>query len=150
MLHDDWQYNEGDAYRLFTAANLRPLRRWMDRDSGYSLWLLERPPFNFRLLRSSTSTLSNTPFGVPTLQEFQEMWTAWDFVTRKMIPGSMLLEKPIHLKHICLFYTGHIPVFLDIQLSNLLAEPNTEPEYFKVSPMFSSSLMAYLHKTEYF
>ncbi|KAI0252125.1 C-type lectin protein [Lactifluus subvellereus] len=48
-----------------------------------------------------------------------------------MIPGSMLFEKPIDLKHICLFYTGHIPTFLGIHLSNLLGEPNTEPEYFK-------------------
>ncbi len=60
------------------------------------------------------------------------MWAAWDFVTRKMIPDSMLFEKPIDLRHICLFYTGHIPAFLDIHLSNLLGEPNTEPEYFKV------------------
>ncbi len=49
-----------------------------------------------------------------------------------MIPDSMLFEKPIDLRHICLFYTGHIPAFLDIHLSNLLGEPNTEPEYFKV------------------
>ena len=110
----------------------------MEPNSGYSLWLLERPPFNFQLLRTPPSTLLNTPFDVPTLQEFQEMWTAWDFVTRKMVPDSMLLEKPIDSKHICLFYTGHVPVFLDIQLSNLLdGEPNTEPEYFKVSHSFS-------------
>jgi len=124
----------------------------MEPNSGYSLWLLECPPFNFQFLRtpSPTSTLSNMPFGAPTLQEFQEMWTAWDFVTRKMVPDSMLLEKPIALKHICLFYIGHIPMFLDIQLSNLLGEPNTEPEYFKVSHSFSFSLMIFLHMTVYF
>ena len=122
----------------------------MEPSSGYSLWLLERPPFNFQLLRTPASTLSNTPFGVPTLQEFQEMWTAWDFVTRKMVPDSMLLEKPIYLKHVCLFYPGHVPVFLDIQLSNHLGEPNTEPEYFKVSRRFSFSPMIFLHTTAYF
>ncbi|KAH9991248.1 DUF323 domain-containing protein [Russula vinacea] len=117
-----YKYTEGAAYHLFTETNLRPLRRWMDPDSGFSLWVLERPPFNFQLLRSPASAVSNTPFGVPTLQEFQEMWAAWDFITRGMIPDSM---------HICLFYTGHIPTFLDIHLSNLLGEPNTEPDYFK-------------------
>ena len=122
----------------------------MEPNSGYSLWLLERPPFNFQLPRTPASTLSNTPFGAPTLQEFQEMWTAWDFVTRKMVPDSMLLEKPIALKHICLFYMGHIPVFLDIQLSNLLGEPNTEPEYFKVSHSSSFSPMISLRMTVYF
>lgn len=126
------QYTERDAYRLFTEANLRPLRCWTDSDSGYSLWLLERPPFNFRLLQSPASVLSNTPFGVPSLQDFEEMWAAWDFITQKMIPDSMMFEKPIDLRHICLFYTGHIPTFLDIHLSRLLGEPHTEPEHFKV------------------
>jgi L-histidine Nalpha-methyltransferase / hercynylcysteine S-oxide synthase len=126
------QYTDEATYRLFTESNLRPLRCWTDPDSGYSLWLLERPPFNFRLLRTPASMLSNTPFGVPTLAEFQEMRTAWNFITTKMIPESMLFEKPIDLRHICLFYTGHIPTFLDVHLSNLLGEPYTEPESFKV------------------
>jgi hypothetical protein len=126
------QYSEGDAHRLFVEADLRPLRRWKDPDSGYCLWLLERPPFNFKLLRSPAAAISNTPFGVPTLQEFRETWVAWDFVTRKMLPDFMLFEKPIDLRNIFLFYIGHIPAFLDIHLSNLLGEANTEPEYFKV------------------
>jgi hypothetical protein len=136
------QYTDDDAYRLFTNANLRPLRRWTD-PSGYSLWLLERPPFSFQLLRSPASALSNTPFGVPTLKEFREMWAAWDFVTEKMIPDSMLFEKPIDLRHICLFYTGHIPTFLDIHLSRLLGEPHTEPEYFKVGLTLTLSLTTF-------
>ena len=49
-----------------------------------------------------------------------------------MIPPSMLFQKPIDLRHICLFYLGHIPTFLDIHLSRLLQEPNSEPEEFKV------------------
>ena len=48
-----------------------------------------------------------------------------------MIPPSMLFQKPIDLRHICLFYLGHIPTFLDIHLSRLLEEPHTEPEEFK-------------------
>jgi len=43
----------------------------------------------------------------------------------------MLHEKPIDLRHICLFYLGHIPAFLDIQISKVLKEPNTEPEHYK-------------------
>ena len=130
------QYTEATAYQIFIDANLRPLGRWADPNSGVSFWLLERPPFNFRPLRSPVSGISNTPFGVPSLQEFQEMWAAWDFITRQMTPVSMLFEKPIDLKHICLFYMGHIPTFLDVHLSNLLGEPNTEPEIFKVRLLF--------------
>jgi hypothetical protein len=60
------------------------------------------------------------------------MWALWDFVTLRMIPPSMLHQKPIDLRHICLFYLGHIPAFLDIHLSRLLEEPNTEPLEYAV------------------
>lgn len=69
------------------------------------------------------------------------MWAAWDFINGQMISASMLFVKPIDLRHICLFYRGHIPTFLDIHLSRLLSEPHTEPENFKVRSM---STCAYL------
>jgi hypothetical protein len=118
------------------------MQRWVDSQSQYSLWLLERPPFMFPLLRApglciagdKALLLANegTSFSIPSRQEWEEVWDAWDFVTRRMIPTSMLHEKPIDLRHICLFYLGHIPTFLDIHLSRLLQEPDTEPEEFKV------------------
>jgi len=37
------KYSEDDMHTLFATANLRPIQRWMDSTSGYSLWLLERP-----------------------------------------------------------------------------------------------------------
>lgn len=107
----------------------------MDSTSRYSLWLLERPPFSFPLLPSPTASAGEIiggKFGVPSMQDWQDMWNAWDFVTLRMIPSSMLFEKPIDLRHICLFYVGHIPTFLDIHLSRVLQEPHTQPEEFKV------------------
>lgn len=83
------------------------------------------------MVRKSES--ANTPFGMPTIEEWKDMWAAWDFITQRMIPQSMLFQKPIDLRHICLFYLGHIPTFLSIHLSRLLAEPDTEPIEFKVS-----------------
>ena len=74
------------------------------------------------------------------------MWAAWDFINRKMIPPSMLFQKPIDLRHICLFYQGHIPTFLDIHLSRLLQEPHTEPENFKVrKPLCNGSRSSNFH-----
>ncbi|KAF8555742.1 hypothetical protein OG21DRAFT_823274 [Imleria badia] len=128
------KYSERDAYVLFTDAGLRPIQRWMDSTSRYSLWLLERPSFAFPLLSSPTTAteeIIGKKFGVPSMQDWQDIWNAWDFVTLRMIPSSMLLEKPIDLRHICLFYLGHIPTFLDIHLSRLLQEPHTQPEEFK-------------------
>lgn len=107
----------------------------------YSLWLLERPPFSFPLLKSPSSVanqpngLMNTgsPFSTPTRDDWKRLWACWDLITRQMIPHSMLFQKPIDLRHICLFYLGHIPTFLDIHLSRLLQQPHTKPEEFKVS-----------------
>ena len=130
---------------MFATAELRPIQRWTNKSAQYSLWLLERPQFSFPLLSNPhilgdtklTGTYySTTPFGVPSREEWRNLWAAWDFVTTRMIPPSMLFEKPIDLRHICLFYLGHIPTFLDIQLSKVLQEPSTEPEEFRVSFLF--------------
>ncbi|KAF8964415.1 hypothetical protein BDZ97DRAFT_1919098 [Flammula alnicola] len=137
-IEESLKFSETDAFTMFTKANLRPVQRWMNKKSQYSLWLLERPPFLFPLLsppstdgKQLVGKLSNTPFGVPSREEWQNLWTSWDFITKQMIPPSMLFQKPIDLRHICLFYLGHIPTFLDINLSKLLQEQNTEPGAFK-------------------
>ncbi|KAI8975716.1 hypothetical protein BDF20DRAFT_822231 [Mycotypha africana] len=55
---------------------------------------------------------------LPTLHEWQELWNAWDLVTQHMMNHkTMLFERPIALRHPFIFYLGHIPAFLDIQLS---------------------------------
>lgn len=46
---------------------------------------------------------------LPSLEEWNKLWTAWDLVTTKMIPANSLLEKPIPLRNPLLFYLGHIP-----------------------------------------
>ncbi|KAF9483484.1 hypothetical protein BDN70DRAFT_873769 [Pholiota conissans] len=132
-IEESWKFSETDVYTLFVNANLRPVQRWMDGKSEYSLWLLERPPFYFPLLitPSNDYQLTCKPFGAPSREEWRTLWKSWDFITRRMIPPSMLFQKPIDLRHICLFYLGHIPTFLDIHLSKLLQEPNTEPQEFK-------------------
>lgn len=128
------QYSDTDAYSLFTASELRPIMRWTNSSNEYSLWLLERPDFIFPLLKQPVNDHDAEkagPFSVPTLNDWRTMWKAWDAITLGMIPQNMLLTKPIDLRHICLFYLGHIPAFLDIHLSRLLQESHTEPEYFK-------------------
>ncbi|KAL0579890.1 hypothetical protein V5O48_002137 [Marasmius crinis-equi] len=141
-VEESWKFAEKDSYTLFAESNLRPIQRWTDTQSRYSLWLLERPAFTFPLLSSQFAcnadgqlvkkkTYSSSPFGVPSAQEWGNVWALWDCITLHMIPPSMLYQKPIDLRHICLFYLGHIPAFLDIHLSRLLEEPHTEPEHFK-------------------
>ncbi|KAJ7274119.1 DUF323 domain-containing protein [Mycena rebaudengoi] len=144
---DELSFQEGEKVKIeesykFSEAGLRTIQRWTDTSSRYSLWLLERPSFFFPLLSSPHAcnkkgelvlkkSYSSSPFGVPSPQDWENLWAAWDCITRRMIPPSMLMQKPISLRHICLFYLGHIPTFLDIHLSRLLEEPHTEPEAFK-------------------
>ncbi|TFK45574.1 hypothetical protein OE88DRAFT_1639743 [Heliocybe sulcata] len=71
------------------------------------------------------------PFGLPTPADWHHLWRAWDTVTLGMIPSAMLHTKPIDLRHVCVFYIGHIPMFLDMLLSKTLEEDLSEPRYFK-------------------
>ncbi|KAM3071119.1 Ergothioneine biosynthesis protein 1 [Clarireedia jacksonii] len=67
---------------------------------------------------------------VPTFEEWKGLWSVWDIVTRGMIPNEELREKPIKLRNACIFYLGHIPTFLDIQLNKASGEPLCEPSYY--------------------
>lgn len=67
---------------------------------------------------------------VPALAEWRELWTAWDAVTRQMIPEDELLSKPINLRNACIFYLGHIPTFLDIHMARATGGKASDPAYF--------------------
>lgn len=44
-----------------------------------------------------------------------------------MLPDEELLGQPIKLRNACIFYLGHIPTFLDIQLTKTTKSPPTHP-----------------------
>jgi len=67
---------------------------------------------------------------LPAVEDWEALWAAWDVVTREMLPHEELLEKPIKLRNACIFYLGHIPTFLDIQLTKTTGEPLTAPGSF--------------------
>lgn len=48
---------------------------------------------------------------VPSLVDWQHLWSAWDIVTKSMVPREELLNKPIKLRNDLIFYLGHIPTF---------------------------------------
>jgi len=66
----------------------------------------------------------------PSLEDWKGLWAVWDVVTRSMIPKEELHEKPIKLRNACIFYLGHIPTFMDIQLTKMTNEPPCEPSYY--------------------
>ncbi|KAF8895713.1 C-type lectin protein [Gymnopilus junonius] len=67
---------------------------------------------------------------IPTLDDWKTLWANWDLITLKMIPAEMLLQKPIDLRHKCLFYIGHIPTFLDMLICKAIGGEATDPKYF--------------------
>lgn len=44
-----------------------------------------------------------------------------------MLPKQELTEKPIKLRNACIFYLGHIPTFLDMQLTKTTGSVATHP-----------------------
>lgn len=64
---------------------------------------------------------------MPSLKEWKELWKAWDLVTLGMLPKDKLLSRPIELRNPCIFYLGHIPTFLDHQISRAASTELTPP-----------------------
>ncbi|KAF5388839.1 hypothetical protein D9757_005606 [Collybiopsis confluens] len=111
------------------------LRSIISFENGRIL-IVERPAVVFKTRKEcdgyapeslSTNSYSNN---IPTMREWRNIWKAWDLITLEMIPKDMLLQKPIDLRHKCLFYIGHIPTFLDMLQSKAVGGEPTEPKYF--------------------
>jgi hypothetical protein len=67
---------------------------------------------------------------LPAVQDWEALWQVWDTVTKQMLPDQELNDKPIKLRNACIFYLGHIPTFLDIQLTKTTKGPPTHPASF--------------------
>ena len=74
---------------------------------------------------------SYAPKPVPSLEEFEQLWSVWDTVTTQMLPKDQLLSKPIDLRNCCIFYLGHIPTFLDIHIAKAIDGQPAEPIDFR-------------------
>lgn len=70
------------------------------------------------------------PAPLPALSEWEGLWAAWDAVTQRMLPQEELLDQPIKLRNACIFYLGHIPAFLDIQLGKATHVAPTDPAHY--------------------
>ena len=97
----------------FSCAGLRVILA-LPTGHSHTLYIIERPTFVFPPLSvaqpfSTAQVPHHARSNVPTLNEWKALWRAWDTVTLRMIPQEMLHEKPIDLRHKCLFYIGHIP-----------------------------------------
>jgi len=97
LIERSYKYNNAEIERLFDEAGLRLVNRWHHKEHDYTLNLVEKPAFYF----PSTQLISNqgsNPFGLPSLEDWNKLWKAFDCVTLEMIPPAMLHTKPIDLR----------------------------------------------------
>uniref|UniRef100_A0A8H7Y2K3 Uncharacterized protein n=1 Tax=Psilocybe cubensis TaxID=181762 RepID=A0A8H7Y2K3_PSICU len=125
---------EAFRHTLFSSISLRSIFSTHVSDE-ITLYILERPPFVYPPLRHTIASslavsADGTSGNIPTLEDWKTLWANWDLITLEMIPPSMLHQKPIDLRHKCLFYIGHIPTFLDMLISKSIGGQPTEPKYF--------------------
>ncbi|KAJ7287326.1 C-type lectin protein [Mycena rebaudengoi] len=117
----------------FSSASLRSIISTTSHCGRYTIYVLERPSVALLPLSRTPSfspSMNIESGNIPTVEEWNTLWSAWDLVTLRMIPEAMLHQRPIDLRHKCLFYIGHIPTFLDMLLSRAVGGGPTEPKYF--------------------
>lgn len=110
-----WRHELSEGLTVAQAHNTNGSHEY-DADGGSSALTIGAQPRLHSLWGS---------WGIPTPHEWHSVWKSWDTITLTMISRKMLHEKPIDLRHICLFYLGHIPAFVDIML--LKALPDLAP-----------------------
>lgn len=118
------KYSKEESKRLWSKAGLEEVTEWT-YGNEYGLHLLAKSKMSFSLIPSVYARSA-----LPTPDDWDSLWAAWDVVTRQMLPQEELLEKPIKLRNACIFYLGHIPTFLDIQLTKTTKQGPSEPAYF--------------------
>lgn len=80
-----YKYTQPEARALFHAAGFRLVQRWSDSQRRHTVYLLEQPavlfPSNSPLLKELGVQQPANPYGVPSLDEWAQMWKTWDILT---------------------------------------------------------------------
>ncbi|KAF2020110.1 hypothetical protein BU24DRAFT_341702 [Aaosphaeria arxii CBS 175.79] len=125
-IEESYKFSKEELVQLWDQAAMVENTAWMNARGDYGLHLISKPQVCFP---SGPADYATRP--VPSMQDWEQLWAAWDAVTRTMIPEEELSSKPIKLRNTCIFYLGHIPTFLDIHLSRGTDEEPTEPRDFR-------------------
>nr|KAJ2702105.1 hypothetical protein H4218_001061 [Coemansia sp. IMI 209128] len=144
------KYGDGSASVLARSAGLIHTAEWQDSRNYYMLNMFRKPPttmsqpptirsssFNkwsesshhARMIEQIDPSVSQYPT-IPTLPEWQHVWSTWDTLLLHIIPRRCLYDQPIDLRHPFIFYLGHVPAFADIHMAAADAMPLTEPQSY--------------------
>ncbi|KAL4920713.1 C-type lectin protein [Aspergillus aurantiobrunneus] len=127
IFEEAYKYSSQARERLWHDAGLLEAAEFGSSSDDYHIHLLQSSNLNLPL---SPSQYAAHP--IPSLYDFQSQWTAWDIVTKAMIPQEALLSKPIKLRNSLIFYLGHIPTFTDIHLTRALRDKPTNPKSYQL------------------
>ncbi|KAJ5498995.1 Methyltransferase domain of unknown function DUF2260 [Penicillium expansum] len=127
IFEEAWKYGRNERDHLWRHANLISQVEFGNLTDDYHLHLLSPAALDVSM---NPSKYAAQP--IPSIGNFQSLWTAWDLATRTMVSHEELLSKPIKLRNALIFYFGHIPTFFDIHLTRALQEEPTEPSHYKL------------------
>ncbi|KAI9341189.1 histidine-specific methyltransferase [Obelidium mucronatum] len=123
------KYSAGEVQTLVNEAGFYWASQWTDKTERYDMHCFQKSPFSLMGV-PGLSMSEKMSMGIPTVAEYDQIFKTWDTIALTMISPEGYLEKPISLRHPYIFYVGHLPAFMDIQLSRCLKEPFTEPAYY--------------------
>jgi L-histidine Nalpha-methyltransferase / hercynylcysteine S-oxide synthase len=122
-----YKYSSEEVNSLLHHSNLSSLGKFTDSKNMYDLHVFYKSPIS--LERSISTNIAAT---VPSLDEWTQLWAITDLITTVLVDSSRSLSKPIDLRHPYIFYLGHLPAFLDSQLSKVLNQPALGPDNFPI------------------
>ncbi|KAJ9604478.1 hypothetical protein H2200_011314 [Cladophialophora chaetospira] len=121
-LEDAFKYSEAESDALWHEAGLIPQMTYGNNTDDYHVHLLSPATIEFP---TKPAEFAKSP--VPSLNDWRQLWAAWDIVTRSMVPRDELMNKPIKLRNDLIFYLGHIPTFADIHFTKGTSGKPTKP-----------------------
>ncbi|KAL4903802.1 hypothetical protein BDW74DRAFT_155441 [Aspergillus multicolor] len=127
IFEEAFKYSSQGRERLWRDAGLLEAAEFGSSSGDYHLHLLQSAALDLPLVPSKYAARP-----IPSIEDFQSQWTAWDIVTKAMIPQKELLSKPIKLRNSLIFYLGHIPTFADIHLTRALGGKPTDPKSYQL------------------
>lgn len=137
--HSD-KYTEEEADALWYGAGLVPKAVYSDSTGDHRKYVVRHissclQSIDVYILKPSSINFDTNPklysqHVVPSPKEWHQLWSAWDTVTRSMVPRDELMNKPIQLRNNLVFYLGHIPTFADIHYTKATGDRPTDPDHY--------------------
>ncbi|RKF58593.1 Ergothioneine biosynthesis protein 1 [Golovinomyces cichoracearum] len=123
-----------ETANLWKESRIIEFKRWTSESESYSLYLLKKDQKVFE-----AKTELNSISSLPTLEDWRALWQIWDKITRDMIAEISLHQKPIKYRNPIIFYLGHVPTFLDMQIQKM-TKSSIESQYSYFTEIFERGI----------